>query len=117
MILRWGIKKNIFKGEPLSISYLNYNLEKYICNGVLKNIPESNKLFDFNKLDFLLESADRKVQNYGIRFKNNLYSDEVLKVYMGKIVTLRYNPFDLNILKIYLKNKFLFSICLTDALI
>ena len=108
---------NIFKGEPLSINYLNYNLEKYICNGVLKNIPESNKLFDLNKLDFLLEIADRKVQNYGIRFKNNLYSNEVLKVYMGKIVTLRYNPFDLNILKVYLNNKFLFSICLTDALI
>jgi hypothetical protein len=108
---------HIFKGEPLSINYLNYNLEKYICNGVLKNIPESNKLFDLNKLDFLFESTDRKVQNYGIRFKNNLYSDEVLKIYMGKIVTLRYNPFDLNVLKVYLKNKFLFSICLTDALI
>ena len=108
---------NIFKGEPLSIKYLNYNLEKYICNGVLKNIPEGNKLFDLNKLDFLFESADRKVQNYGIRFKNNLYSDEVLKAYIGKIVTLRYNVFDLNVLKIYQNNKFLFSVYLTDALI
>lgn len=108
---------NIFKGEPLSINYLNHNLEKYICNSVLKNILETNKLFDYNKLDFLFESADRKVQNYGIRFKNILYSDDVLKEYMGEIVTLRYNSFDLNVLKIYQNNKFLFSLSLTDRLI
>lgn len=108
---------NIFKGEPLTINYLNYNLEKYICNSVLKNIPESNKLFDYSRLDFLLENADRKVQNYGIRFKNNLYSNEVLKGYIGKIVTLRYDPFDLSVLKVYQSNKYLFSIYLTDALI
>ena len=95
---------NIFKGEVLSINYLNHNHEKYICNSALKNISESNKLFDYNKLDFLFESAERKVQNYGIRFKNSLYnSDEILKGYIGKIVTLRYNPFDLNVLKIYKK--------------
>ena len=108
---------NIFKGEPLSINYLNFNLEKYICNSVLKNIPESNKLFDLNKLDFLLESVDRKVQNYGIRLKNNLYNDEVLKKYIGEIVTLKYNIFDLNVLKVYQNNKYLFTVYLTDALI
>ena len=108
---------NIFKGESLSIKYLNYNLEKYICNGLLKNISKSNKLFDLNKLDFLFESADRKVQNYGIRFKNNLYGDGILKPYIGKIVTLRYSPFDLNVLKVYLEDKFLFPIYLIDVLI
>jgi len=107
---------NIFKDKSLSLNYLNYNLEKYICNGVLKDILEDNKLFDYNKLDFLLESIDRKVQNYGIRFKNNLYSNELLKGYIGKKVTLRYNPFDLNVLKLYRDNKYLYSIYLLDTL-
>lgn len=103
---------NIFKEESLSINYLNCNLEKYICNSVFKKIPESNKLFDINKLDYLLEATERKIQNYGIRLKNNLYSNEMLKVYIGEIVTLRYNPLDLSVLKVYKNNKYLFSVYL-----
>ena len=103
---------NIFKERPLSLNYLNHNLEKYICNSYLKEISEENKLFDYNKLDFLFKSVDRKVQNYGIRFKNNLYTNELLKEDMGKIVTLRYNPFDLNVLKVYQDNKYSYSIYL-----
>lgn len=101
---------NLFGKEAISIDSLNDNLKEYICNKVLKNIEEKNKLFDLTKLDYLFESSNRKIQNYGIRFKNNLYNDKILKDYLGNIVTLRYNPFDLSFLNIYLDEKFLFTL-------
>jgi len=78
------------------------------------NDLEMNKLYDLNKLDYLLETVERKIQYYGVRFKNNLYINKNLRKYTGKVATLRYNPFDLTTLKVYLKDRFLFSVYLKD---
>ncbi|RUA05808.1 MAG: hypothetical protein DSY38_05275, partial [Fusobacteria bacterium] len=67
-----------------------------------------------NKLDYLLEAVERKIQYYGVRFKNNLYINKNLRKYTGKVATLRYNSFDLSTLKVYLEDKFLFTVYLKD---
>jgi len=54
------------------------------------------------QLDLLLLSTFRNVQEYGIRFKNNLYRNNLLKDLLGQKVEIKYDPYNQNYVYIYL---------------
>ncbi|MCK5780218.1 MAG: Mu transposase C-terminal domain-containing protein [Psychrilyobacter sp.] len=99
-----------FNSNLVSIELLNLNLDPFICNVDLTSALDSKKTYDINKIDVLLETTHRKIQNYGIRFKNNIYYHKNMDKYIGKKVTLRYNRFNTSILKIFFCDEFLFTV-------
>ena len=96
-----------------SLQDLDKILYSYIFMNNIKNLNDENPfsssgiLKDIDKLDILLGSAKRKVQEYGIRFRNGIYRNPDLKQHTGNILDIKYNVNDPKEIKVYFKGKFL----------
>jgi len=80
-------------------------LEKYIFMEV-----EEKKEIDFDlqrKLDFFLNKSIRKVYKYGVRLKNYLYFNEILKDFENEILEVKHCSFNENYIIIYKEDRFL----------
>ncbi|MGX6590615.1 helix-turn-helix domain-containing protein [Cetobacterium ceti] len=100
-------KFSINKNTPLEI--IDNYVKKYFFhkNDISKSIEflERNN-FPFNNLDFFLLNTKRKVYNYGVRLKNNIYTSKNLENILGEIVNIKYSPTYNGIIYIYYKNSF-----------
>lgn len=107
--------KNLLKETHFtnSLHDLDKILYSYIFMNNIKNLNDENPfsssgiLKDIDKLDILLGSAKRKVQEYGIRFRNGIYRNPDLKQHTGNILDIKYNVNDLKEIKVYFKGFFL----------
>lgn len=93
----------LHKLTKLTRIYINKNFSKFSDNETL-NLPKKlKKLYSENDLDFLLSSysSKRKVKDASIRFQNLIYSNSILYKYEDLELEVKYNPFDLNKIKVY----------------
>ena len=67
-------------------------------------MPES-----LEQLDLLLlhVAKQRRVQQDGIHFQGQRYFDLTLAAYVGEDVTIRYDPHDLAVIRVFYKERFL----------
>jgi putative transposase len=77
---------------------------RWEANGFLPQMPES-----LEQLDLLLlhVAKKRKVQQDGIHFQGQRYFDTTLAAYVGEDVTIRYDPRDLAVIRIFYQERFL----------
>lgn len=110
------LSDDIIKLQNNPNEYLDFNtLDKLIYSYIYmknKTVPISYSLEDkrskFNeKLDILLEKKPRKIQEYGIRFKNTIYKNIKFKDFISKTVEIRYDPYDLEKIYVYYEGDFL----------
>ncbi len=107
--------KNMVTGAHFdnSLTELNKILYAYIFMNTIKNISEerpfstSGVLVNPDKLDILLGSAKRKIQEYGIRFRNTIYRNPLLKNQVGNVAEIKYDISNPNEIKVYFKGEFL----------
>lgn len=73
-------------------------------SGFLPQMPES-----LEQLDLLLLSVakGRRVQQDGIHFQGQRYCDTTLAAYVGEDVTIRYDPRDLAVIRVFYQGRFL----------
>jgi putative transposase len=76
------------------------------ASGFLPRMPES-----LEQLDLLLlqVAKQRRVQQDGIRFQGQRYFDMNLAAYVGEDVTIRYDPHDLAVIRVFYEERFLCS--------
>lgn len=72
--------------------------------GFLPQMPESLEQLD---LLLLYGAKKRKVQQDGIHFQGQRYFDTNLAAYVGEDVTIRYDPRDLAVIRIFYQERFL----------
>jgi putative transposase len=79
---------------------------RWEAGGFLPQMPES-----LEQLDLLLlhVAKKRRVQQDGIHFQGHRYLDTTLAAYVGEDVTIRYDPRDLAVIRIFYKGHFLCS--------
>jgi len=58
-------------------------------------------------LDILIEKAERSIQEYGIRFKNNIYKHPSLKNFISTKAEIRFDPHDLDKIYVYIQDIYL----------
>jgi putative transposase len=77
---------------------------RWEVNGFLPQMPES-----LEQLDLLLlhVAKKRKVQQDGIHFQGQRYFDTNLAAYVGEDVTIRYDPRDLAVIRLFYQERFL----------
>src|SRR2546421_9789372 len=77
---------------------------RWEANGFLPQMPES-----LEQLDLLLlhVAKKRKVQQDGIHFQGQRYFDTNLAAYVGEDVTIRYDPRDLAVIRVFYQERFL----------
>jgi putative transposase len=78
-------------------------LERWEAGGVLPRMPES-----LEQLDLLLVhvAKGRRVQQDGIHFQGQRYVDLTLAAYVGEDVTIRYDPRDLAVIRVFYEERF-----------
>jgi transposase len=106
--------KNMVMSTPFNNSMIE--LDKILYSYIFMNngidltsdspFNSSGTLKDLEKLDILLGSAKRKVQEYGIRFRNGIYRNPILKEQVGNISEIKYNVNDAKEIKIYFNGIF-----------
>jgi len=79
---------------------------RWEASGFLPQMPES-----LEQLDLLLLNVakQRKVQQDGIHFQGQRYLDTTLAAYVGEGVTIRYDPRDLAVIRVFYRERFLCS--------
>ncbi len=79
-------------------------LARWEASGFLPQMPES-----LSQLDLLLlhVAKKRRVQQDGIHFQGQRYFDTNLAAYVGEDVTIRYDPRDLAVIRIFYQDRFL----------
>jgi putative transposase len=79
-------------------------LQRWEAGGFLPRMPES-----LEQLDLLLlhVAKQRRVQQDGIRFQGQRYFDLTLAAYVGEDVTIRYDPRDLAVIRVFYAERFL----------
>jgi putative transposase len=79
-------------------------LLRWEAGGFLPRMPES-----LEQLDLLLlhVAKQRRVQQDGIRFQGQRYFDLTLAAYVGEDVTIRYDPRDLAVIRVFYAERFL----------
>jgi putative transposase len=77
---------------------------RWEASGFLPRLPES-----LEQLDLLLcqVAKQRRVQQDGIHFQGQRYFDLTLAAYVGEDVTIRYDPRDLAVIRVFYKERFL----------
>jgi putative transposase len=77
---------------------------RWEASGFLPRMPES-----LEQLDLLLchVAKQRQVQQDGIAFQGQRYFDLTLAAYVGEDVTIRYDPRDLAVIRVFYKERFL----------
>jgi putative transposase len=77
---------------------------RWDASGFLPRLPAS-----LEQLDLLLfhVAKQRRVQQDGIRFQGQRYFDTTLAAYVGEDVTIRYDPRDLAVIRVFYKERFL----------
>jgi putative transposase len=77
---------------------------RWETSGFLPRMPES-----LEQLDLLLlqVAKQRRVQQDGIRFQGQRYFDINLAAYVGEDVTIRYDPRDLAVIRVFYEERFL----------
>ncbi len=104
------LRETHFNSSLLELDKILYS---YIFMNNIKNLNEEKPfsptgiLRDIDKLDILLGSAKRKVQEYGIRFRNGIYRNPDLKEHVGHILEIKYNVNNPKEIKVYFKGNFL----------
>lgn len=109
-----GDLKNMISSAPFNNSMMELDkiLYSYIFMSSMEisesDVPfdSSGILKDLDELDVLLGSAKRKVQEYGIRFRNGIYRNPLLKELVGNISEIKYNVNDPKEIKVYFKGDF-----------
>jgi transposase len=106
--------KNMVMSTPFNNSMIE--LDKILYSYIFMNngidltsdspFNSSGSLKNLDKLDILLGSAKRKVQEYGIRFRNGIYRNPILKEQVGNISEIKYNVNDAKEIKIYFNGIF-----------
>jgi putative transposase len=79
---------------------------RWEAGGFLPRMPES-----LEQLDLLLlhVAKTRRVQQDGIHFQGQRYFDTNLAAYVGEDVTIRYNPRDLAVIRVFYEGRFICS--------
>jgi putative transposase len=79
-------------------------LQRWEAGGFLPRMPES-----LEQLDLLLlhVAKGRRIQQDGIHFQGQRYFDLTLAAYVGEDVTIRYDPRDLAVIRVFYKERFL----------
>jgi putative transposase len=79
-------------------------LQRWEAGAFLPRMPES-----LEQLDLLLVhvAKRRRVQQDGIHFQGQRYFDLTLAAYIGKDVTIRYDPRDLAVIRVFYEERFL----------
>src|SRR5207302_9725767 len=79
-------------------------LQRWEAGGFLPRMPES-----LEQLDLLLVhvAKGRRVQQDGIHFQGQRYFDLTLAAYVGEDVTIRYDPRDLAVIRVFYQERFL----------
>jgi putative transposase len=77
---------------------------RWEAGGFLPNLPDS-----LEQLDLLLTyvAKQRRVQQDGIHFQGQRYFDTNLAAYVGEDVTIRYDPRDLAVIRVFYRDNFL----------
>jgi putative transposase len=77
---------------------------RWEASGFLPRMPES-----LEQLDLLLfhVAKQRRIQQDGIHFQGQRYFDLTLAAYVGEDVTIRYDPRDLAVIRVFYKERFL----------
>jgi putative transposase len=78
--------------------------ERWIAEGWLPRTPASIEALD---LLLVMVAVPRVVHRDGIRFQGLRYIDPVLAGYVGRSVTVRYDPRDITEIRVFLNNRFL----------
>ena len=89
--------------DKLIFSYIYMSNKEYLNTWDI----QSTRLPVEETLDIFLMSTFRRVQEYGIRFKNNLYKNNTLKEYLGQRVEIKYDSFNQNYIYIYIEDKYI----------
>jgi putative transposase len=78
--------------------------ERWEADSFLPQMPES-----LERLDLLLlhVAKQRRVQQDGIHFQGQRYFDTNLAAYVGEDVTIRYDPRDLAVIRVFYRERFL----------
>lgn len=91
------------------------SLDRIVYSYIYMTNKKISAFYDFSlsreffeeRLDILLAKTSRRVQEYGIRFKNNLYKHPLLRDHISEKVELRFDPFDQKKIYIYHKHRYL----------
>ncbi len=77
---------------------------RWEASAFLPRMPDS-----LEKLDLLLLTVakGRQIQRDGIRFQGYRYIDPTLAAYVGEAVTIRYDPRDLAVIRVFYQERFL----------
>jgi putative transposase len=77
---------------------------RWEASGFLPRMPDS-----LEQLDLLLlhVAKTRRVQQDGIHFQGQRYFDLILAAYVGEDVTIRYDPHDLAVIRVFYEGRFL----------
>lgn len=77
---------------------------RWEASGFLPRLPES-----LEQLDLLLlhVAKQRRIQQDGIHFQGQRYFDLTLAAYVGEDVTIRYDPRDLAVIRVFYRERFL----------
>ncbi len=94
---------SLYKLTKLTKTYIDKNFKKFNENEIPDLPKKLKKIYSENDLDFLLSSysSKRKVKDSSIRFQNLIYSNPILYKYEDLELEVKYNPLDLNKIKVY----------------
>lgn len=110
MIYKMDYSINYGTLQEISKSYIEKNFGKFRETSNLNFMKKSKKIGIDDPLDTLLTpyKSKRKVKDGAIRFQNLLYEDPVLEAYEDIELEVKFDPFDLSVIKVYDYN---FYIC------
>lgn len=89
--------------DKIIFSYI-YMDEKPLKNSCDLSLPRDT--FE-ESLDILLNKTERSIQEYGIRFKNNIYKHPYLKDLVSTKAEIRFDLYDLSYIYVYISNKYI----------
>lgn len=84
--------------------YIYLGSEKYKISVDFESFEKEKK---FRELDVFLQSVKRKVNMSSLRFKNNIYKDDILKNFNGREIEIKVNPAFMDRIYIFSENEFL----------
>ncbi len=103
ILLHSGQKVDLDSLDKLIFSYIYMTAKEY--RGSCRILSTRSSLEE--SLDSLLETSQRYIQEYGIRFKNTLYKNSVLKSQVGSKAIIKYDPLNPGSIVVYIEGEYL----------
>lgn len=89
--------------DKIIFSYI-YMYDRPLKNSCDFSLPRDT--FE-ESLDILLNKTERSIQEYGIRFKNNIYKHPYLRDLVSTKAEIRFDSYDLSYVYVYISNKYI----------